>query len=102
MPYTKNKQNEEMSLELTEKVSHIQDKVDDLSTQVTDMHQQMREMYNAIVGNQNFGQVGLVKRVESLEKTKAKWEKKIQWTYGYIFGAGTLITAIFELIKSRL
>jgi uncharacterized protein YoxC len=103
-----NKQNE-MSAELSQKVSNIQDAVDDLSTQVKDIHQQtaemqkqMSEMYTAIVGDKKFGHTGLVKRVEFLEDTKKKWERKVYWMYGYVFGAGTLITLFVEFIKSRL
>lgn len=103
-----NKQNE-MSLELSQKVTSLHDAVEDLSTQVTDIHEQMgemqkqmREMYVAIVGDKKFGHEGLVNRVEKLEVTKKKWENKVAWLYGYVIGAGTLITVIFEVIKARV
>ena len=102
-----NKQNE-MSAELSQKVTNIQDAVEDLSTQVKDIHNQMgemqaqmREMYVAIVGDKKFGHTGLVNRVEDLEKTKKKWETKVNWMYGYVLGAGTLITVIFEFLKAK-
>jgi len=101
-----NKQNE-MS-DLSQKVSDLQNSMDDVSTSITDMQDQlkdmqkhMNEMYVSIVGDKKFGHSGLVNRVEELETTKEKWEKKVFWLYGYVFGAGTLITLIFEFIKTR-
>ena len=73
-----NKQ-DDMSAELSQKVSNIQDTVQDLSTQIKDIHtgmaemqMQMRQMYTAIVGDEKFGHEGLVSRVTALEKTKKK------------------------------
>jgi hypothetical protein len=97
---TKNEQS--MSAELSQKVTHIQDSVTDLSGQFTEMQTQFREMYTAIVGDKKFGHSGLVQRVEILESTKKKWENKVSWLYGYVIGAGTLITVIYELIKNSL
>ncbi len=93
---------ESMVNELSQKVSQMQDTIVDLSSQVTDMHQQMSKIYTAIVGDKDFGHTGLVQRVESLESTKKKWENKINWLYGYAFGAGAVLAAIYELIKSKL
>jgi hypothetical protein len=38
--------------------------------------------------------------VESLETTKRKWENKVNWMYGYAFGAGSLLALGFELVKN--
>ena len=80
----------------------IQKTLKDVQSSVADMNGQMKEMYTAIVGDRKFGHVGLVQRVEKLEDTKKKWEGKVLWLYGYVVGAGTLVTIIFEIIKSRL
>jgi len=102
-----NKQNE-MS-ELSQKVSDLQESVEGLSTNITDIQDQLKDMqkhmsevYTSIVGDKKFGHAGLVNRVEQLESTKRKWETKVNWLYGYVIGAGTLITIIFEIIKSKV
>ncbi len=87
--------------ELSQKVSQMQDTIVDLSKEVSDMHQQMNKIYTAIVGDKNFGHTGLVERVESLERTKKKWESKVNWLYGYVFGAGAVFTLIYEFIKRK-
>lgn len=97
-----------MSAELSQKVTHVGDLLKDLSEQVSEMQQQMstmqkdmNEMYTSIVGDKKFGHLGLVERVKSLETTKKKWESKIGWMYGYVIGAGSLLTLFFEVIKHR-
>jgi prophage DNA circulation protein len=96
-----------MSAELSEKVSHIEDLLKDLANQVSDvqgkmdnMQENVRKMYTSIVGDEAFGHKGLVTRMDELEDTKKRWEKKAGWVYGYIIGAGTILTIFFELIKS--
>ncbi len=98
-----------MSADLAEKVTHIEDMLKDLSSQVSDFQNQMasmqkntNEIYTSIVGDEKFGHKGLVVRVRSLEEAKKKYERKAVWVYGYIVGAGTLITVFFELIKDKL
>jgi len=98
-----------MSADLSQKVTHIEDMLKDLSSQMSDMQNQMagmqkntNEIYTSIVGDEKFGHKGLVLRVRSLEDTKKKYEKKAVWVYGYIVGAGTLLTVFFELIKDKL
>lgn len=98
-----------MSADLSQKVTHIEDMLKDLSSQISDMQNQMagmqkntNEIYTSIVGDEKFGHKGLVLRVRSLEDTKKKYEKKAVWVYGYIVGAGTLLTVFFELIKDKL
>ena len=95
-----------MSADLAEKVTHM---LKDLSSQVSDFQNQMasmqkntNEIYTSIVGDEKFGHKGLVVRVRSLEEAKKKYERKAVWVYGYIVGAGTLITVFFELIKDKL
>jgi hypothetical protein len=90
----------QMNNDLNVKVSQIQDTVADLSSQVTDMHQQMNKIYTAIVGDKEFGHIGLVNRVEKLEQAKKKWESKMNWLYGYVIGAGVVLAGIYEIIKS--
>jgi len=92
----------DMAVDLSQKVSHIEDKMDDLSNEVREMREQMKEIYTAIVGDKKFGHQGLVHRVEDLEKVKKKWENKVNWLYGYVLGAGTLLAVIIELVKSQL
>ena len=89
-----------MDNDLSQRVSQMQDTIEDLSSQVKDMHQQMNKIYTAIVGDRDFGHTGLVQRVESLEATKKKWERKMNWLYGYVIGAGAVIAAVIEFIKS--
>jgi FtsZ-binding cell division protein ZapB len=89
-----------VSTDLNQKVTQIQDTVSDLSSQVTDMHQQMNKIYTAIVGDKNFGHLGLVSRVERLEQVKKKWENKMNWLYGYVIGAGVVLAGVYELIKA--
>jgi len=92
----------DMAVDLSQKVSHIEDKMDDLSNEVREMREQMKEIYTAIVGDKKFGHQGLVHRVENLETAKKKWENKVNWLYGYVLGAGTIIAGIIELIKYQL
>ena len=65
------------------------------------MEIQMKEIYTALVGNANLGQQGIVKRLETLEATKEKWNNKVNWMYGYMFGIGTLATLLVEYLKQK-
>lgn len=92
--------NFDMSTDVAQKMTHIEDKVNDLSTEVKEMRDLINKIYVSITGDEEFGHKGLVKRVESLESTKKKWENKINWMYGYAFGAGSLLALGFELVKN--
>lgn len=99
MPESQNKQND-MSVDVAQKMSHIEDKVNDLSNEVKEMGNQIKEIYTSIVGDKKFGHEGLVQRVQRLEDSKKNWERKMNWFYGYVFGAGTIMAGVFEVIKS--
>lgn len=92
--------NFDMGTDVAQKMTHIEDKVNDLSTEVKEMRDLINKIYVSITGDEEFGHKGLVKRVESLEITKKKWENKINWMYGYAFGAGSLLALGFELVKN--
>ena len=92
--------NFEMGTDVHQKMTHIEDKVNDLSNEVKEMRELINKIYVSITGDEEFGHQGLVKRVQSLEHTKKKWENKVNWMYGYAFGAGSLLALGFELVKN--
>lgn len=89
-----------MSSEVAQKVTHIEDKMNDLTTEMREMRELINKIYVSVTGDKEFGHKGLVERVEHLETTKKKWENKVNWMYGYAFGAGSLLALAFELIKT--
>jgi len=96
-------------MDLAQKVTQIEDKVDEVSNQVKSVHEKMsgvdvrfNEMYTAIVGNKSLGQKGFVGRLEELEETKLKWQRKVDWMYGYMVGIGALCTLVIEVLKNKL
>ena len=91
-----------MGTDVAEKMTQIEDKVNDLSNEVKEMRELINKIYVSLTGDEEFGHKGLVKRVESLELTKKKWENKINWMYGYAFGAGSLLALGFELVKNLM
>jgi uncharacterized protein (UPF0335 family) len=92
--------NFEMGTDVAQKMTHIEDKVNDLSTEVKEMRELINKIYVSVTGDEEFGHKGLVKRVESLELTKKKWENKVNWMYGYALGVGSLLALGFELVKT--
>jgi len=101
MPEQTNK-NFDMGTDVAQKMTHIEDKVNDLSNEVKEMRELINKIYVSLTGDEEFGHKGLVKRVESLELTKKKWENKVNWMYGYAFGAGSLLALGFELVKTLM
>jgi len=100
MPPNETNKTLDMSYDVAQKVTHIEDKVNDLSTEMKEMRELINKIYVSVTGDEEFGHKGLVKRVESLETTKKKWENKVNWMYGYAFGAGSLLALGFELVKN--
>jgi hypothetical protein len=76
-------------------------KVDTMQTDLVQIKNQLKEIHHALIGN-NLGQEGLVSRVEKLEDVKNKYERKINWLAGYVFGFSTLAVGIIETIKYLL
>lgn len=89
-------------------VAQLEAKVEVLTTQVNAMNScikkmddNVKELYTALVGNQNFGQEGVIKRIETLEETHTQWKTKVNWMYGYIFGIASIATIIVEFVKAK-
>jgi hypothetical protein len=100
MPEQQTNNNLDMGTDVAQKMTHIEDKVNDLSTEMKEMRELINKIYVSVTGDEEFGHKGLVKRVESLELTKKKWENKVNWMYGYAFGVGSLLALGFELVKT--
>ena len=84
--------------ELTKKVDTLSTNMSGMQTDLVQIKNQLKEIHHALIGN-NLGQEGLVSRVEKLEDVKNKYERKINWLAGYVFGFSTLSVGIIETIK---
>lgn len=89
-------------------VAQLEAKVEVLTTQVNAMNSSLQKMdenvkdlYTALVGNKNFGQEGVIKRIETLEETHTQWKTKVNWMYGYIFGIASIATIVIEFVKAK-
>lgn len=91
-----------MSAALATKVEELSKTVRGMNTSLQKMDGHLKEIYVAMVGNKEFGQEGLISRVEDLEDTRDKWKTKVNWMYGYVFGLSTLGTLLIEFIKSKI
>jgi hypothetical protein len=91
----------QISGQLENKVDDLSSQMGDMVSKMTKMEGQVKEMYTAIVGDSKFGQLGLVQRVEALEKTKKEWNAKVNWMYGYMAAIGMVGTLLVEYIKSK-
>jgi len=84
--------------ELTKKVDSLSTSVNVMQTDLLQMKNQVKEIHHALIGN-DLGQEGLVSRVKKLEDAKKKYDQKLNWGTGYVFGFSTLAVGIIELIK---
>lgn len=73
-----------------------------LEETLKDVQSMLHKLYHAVVGNDEFDQDGLIKRIKKLEKesenTKAFKNKLI----GMSFLGGTALAVVFEIIKAWL
>jgi hypothetical protein len=84
--------------DLSKKVDSLSTNVNVMQTDLLQMKNQVKEIHHALIGN-DLGQEGLVSRVKKLEDAKKKYEQKLNWGAGYIFGFSSLAVGIIEVIK---
>ena len=63
------------------------------------MRSDIAKIYNAVTGNQELDQMGLIGRIKKLEETNESTQKFKYKMYGFASGAGVLSTILFEFIK---
>jgi tetrahydromethanopterin S-methyltransferase subunit B len=87
--------------QLEAKVEVLTTQVNAMNTSLKKMDENVKDLYTALVGNKNFGQEGVIKRIETLEETHTQWKTKVNWMYGYIFGIASIATIIVEFVKAK-
>jgi hypothetical protein len=88
-------------MQLAEKVDLIHVQLDELSKGQVEMQRQVKELYVALTGNK-LGQVGIIKRVETLESEYYKLNKFKTKMIGIGIGAAAVSTIIIEFLKYKL
>lgn len=83
-----------------QKFEHLEDKMESVDNRLSKIEDTLNKLYMHIVGDQEFGHQGLIKRVESLEKDNQKLMEYKNKLIGGSMVAGGLFTVIFELLKT--
>ena len=88
-------------MQLAEKVDLIHVQLDELSKGQVEMQRQVKELYVALTGNK-LGQVGIIRRVETLEDEYNRLSKFKNKMIGIGIGAAAVSTIIIDFIKHKL
>lgn len=83
-----------------QKFEHLEGKMDSVDSRLSKIEDTLNKLYTHIVGDQEFGHKGLIKRVEVLEKSNQQLMEYKNKIIGGSVVAGTLFTVIFELLKT--
>jgi hypothetical protein len=66
------------------------------------MRNDIGKIYNAVIGNQELDQMGLIGRIKKLEETNESTQRFKNKVIGFASGAGVLSAILFELVKKIL
>ena len=91
-----------MKSELESTVDRLDKRVDEIGTHLTNMDRRLEQIQNAIVGNEQFGTKGIVKRIEEHENyinaDKLRWAKVVGVALGGGFLGGVLTDVVINIL----
>jgi len=74
-------------------------RLNEIEKTLVEMRNDIRNIYNAVIGNQELDQLGLIGRIKKLEETNESTQKFKNRVLGFAGGAGVLSAILFELVK---
>jgi hypothetical protein len=86
---------------MLESVDHTTNiRLNEIEKTLIEMRNDIGKIYNAVIGNQELDQMGLIGRIKKLEETNESTQRFKYKMYGFASGAGVLSAILFEFIKS--
>jgi hypothetical protein len=83
-----------------QKFDHLETRLSNVESHLERIENMINKMYIHIVGDQEFGHEGLIKRVQLLEKQNEKLMEYKNKLIGGSVVAGGIFTIIFEVLKT--
>ena len=74
-------------------------RLNEIEKTLIEMRNDIGKIYNAVIGNQELDQMGLIGRIKKLEETNESTQRFKNRMYGFASGAGVLSAILFELVK---
>jgi hypothetical protein len=74
-------------------------RLNEIEKTLIEMRNDIGKIYNAVIGNQELDQMGLIGRIKKLEETNESTQRFKNRIYGFASGAGVLSAILFELVK---
>ena len=74
-------------------------RLNEIEKTLIEMRADIAKIYNAVTGNQELDQMGLIGRIKKLEETNESTQKFKYKMYGFASGVGVLSAIVFELVK---
>jgi len=85
---------------MLESVDHTTNiRLNEIEKTLIEMRNDIGKIYNAVIGNQELDQMGLIGRIKKLEETNESTQRFKNRIYGFASGAGVLSAILFELVK---
>jgi hypothetical protein len=74
-------------------------RLNEIEKTLIEMRNDIGKIYNAVIGNQELDQMGLIGRIKKLEETNESTQSFKNKVIGFASGAGVLSALLFELAK---
>jgi tetrahydromethanopterin S-methyltransferase subunit F len=74
-------------------------RLNEIEKTLIEMRNDIGKIYNAVIGNQELDQMGLIGRIKKLEETNESTQRFKNRVIGFASGAGVLSAILFELVK---
>jgi len=88
---------------MSENNNNITDiRLNEIEKTLIEMRNDIGKIYNAVIGNQELDQMGLIGRIKKLEETNESTQRFKNKVIGFASGAGVLSAILFELVKKIL
>jgi tetrahydromethanopterin S-methyltransferase subunit F len=85
---------------MSENNNNITDiRLNEIEKTLIEMRNDIGKIYNAVIGNQELDQMGLIGRIKKLEETNESTQRFKNRVIGFASGAGVLSAILFELVK---
>jgi hypothetical protein len=74
-------------------------RLNEIEKTLIEMRNDIGKIYNAVIGNQELDQMGLIGRIKKLEETNESTQRFKNKVIGFASGVGVLSAILFELVK---
>jgi len=78
------------------------ERLNDVENTLVKMESKIEKIYDALVGNQKFDQLGLISRIKKLEEENEKYKAIKNKLIGAFLVGGAVWTVAWEMIKKML